>query len=98
MSLRVCIELMCLCPSSRGGQGTEISEFYPPWAELIRLVYEIYLKALAYVIVGAGKSEIHRAVQQTGNFDRSWYSSLEAEVFLPWGNFSFAFKDFPLIG
>lgn len=62
MSPRVGIEVVCLCLSSKGGWGTEISEFYPLWAEFRRLEYEIYLKALAYVIVGAGKSEILGAV------------------------------------
>lgn len=58
--------------------------------------YEIYHKRLACVIVESGKSEVLRAVQQAGNFQTgAGIGSLEEKFFLPQGNFSSAFKDFP---
>ena len=40
---------------------------------------EIYVKELAHVIMGDGRSEMCRADQQPGNSDRSQYCSLESK-------------------
>lgn len=95
MAQRLCI---CVSAAKKAGR-TEISEFYLLRAEFIRLVYEIYLKRLACVIVEAGKSEILRAVQRAGHFRAGADTgSPEAKFFLLQVNVSFAFKDFPRMG
>ena len=52
----------------------------------------IYSKELAYILVGAGKHEIHRANQQAGNSQAGAYAAVLRQnfFFIPQGNFSFA--------
>lgn len=60
---------------------------------------DIYSKKLAYIIVGAGKSEIHRADWQAGNSQTGADAVvLRQNFFIPQGNFGFILKDFQLIG
>lgn len=49
-----------------------------------------YFKELAHVIVGAKKSDICRAVRQTGHSGKDWCCSLEFEGGKPRENFCVA--------